>query len=128
MAHIGIYKSGCIAIPLFSLFGAEALQFRLADSGAKVVVTNSEGAAKLFEIRDRLPDLQAVFTTEGALSGTMDLHRELAGHSNDFTAIDTAAEDPAVIIYTSGDNRPAQGCAACSPGTAGSFAGCGDIP
>ena len=109
MAHIGIYKSGCIAIPLFSLFGAEALQFRLADSGAKVVVTNSEGAAKLFEIRDRLPDLQAVFTTEGALSGTMDLHRELAGHSNDFTAIDTAAEDPAVIIYTSGTTGQPKG-------------------
>src|SRR5690606_30107087 len=36
IAHIGAYKAGCIAVPLFSLFGAEALQYRLADSGAKV--------------------------------------------------------------------------------------------
>ncbi len=109
MAHIGVYKSGCIAIPLFSLFGAEALQYRLADSGAKVVVTNSEGAAKLAGIRERLPDLQAVFTIDGALPGTLDLHREMARLSDDFTAVDTAADDPAVIIYTSGTTGQPKG-------------------
>lgn len=109
MAHIGAYKSGCIAIPLFSLFGAEALQYRLADSGAKVVVTNSEGAAKLAGIRERLPDLQAVFTIDGALPGTLDLHREMARLSDDFTAVDTAADDPAVIIYTSGTTGQPKG-------------------
>src|SRR3546814_12057322 len=46
-AHIAAYKIGCIAIPLFTLFGAEALCYRLADSAALVVVTNAEGAAKL---------------------------------------------------------------------------------
>jgi len=46
-AHIAAYKIGCIAIPLFTLFGAEALRYRLGDSGALLVVTNAEGAAKL---------------------------------------------------------------------------------
>ncbi|MGP1614826.1 MAG: AMP-binding protein, partial [Pollutimonas bauzanensis] len=100
IAHIASYKSGCIAIPLFSLFGAEALQYRLADSGAKVVITNGEGAAKLAGIRDRLPALAVVFSIDGAAPGVLDLHREMAACGGDFSAADTAADDPAVIIYT----------------------------
>src|SRR5690606_8248306 len=64
-AHIACYKTGCIAIPLFTLFGAEALQFRLGDSGARAVITNAEGAAKLAQIRDALPALQTVLTIDG---------------------------------------------------------------
>ncbi|WP_353151818.1 acyl-CoA synthetase [Pollutimonas bauzanensis] len=109
IAHIAAYKSGCIAVPLFSLFGAEALQYRLADSGAKVVITNNEGAAKLAEIRDRLPGLEVVFNIDGATPGALDLHREMAGHSDAFSAIDTAADDPAVIIYTSGTTGQPKG-------------------
>src|SRR5690606_30442666 len=82
-AHIAAYKTGCIAIPLFALFGVEALQYRLGDSGARVVITNAEGAAKLSQIRDQLPNLQAVFTIDGAQDGTLDLHREAARHSAD---------------------------------------------
>jgi acetyl-CoA synthetase len=33
IAHVAIYKIGAIAVPLFSLFGVEALAFRLAGSG-----------------------------------------------------------------------------------------------
>ncbi|HUG57306.1 MAG TPA: acyl-CoA synthetase [Candidimonas sp.] len=109
IAHIGAYKAGCIAVPLFSLFGAEALQYRLADSGAKVVVTNNEGMAKLAEIRDRLPALEAVFNIDGALPGALDLRRELVGCSSEFSPVDTAADDPAVIIYTSGTTGQPKG-------------------
>ncbi len=35
LAHAAIYKSGAIAVPLFVLFGPEAVKYRLADSGAK---------------------------------------------------------------------------------------------
>lgn len=108
-AHIGCYKTGCIAIPLFSLFGAEALLFRLADSGAKVVVTNAEGAAKLAEIRDQLPALRAVFTIDGAQGATLDLHREMGRQSDDLVTADTSADDPALIIYTSGTTGQPKG-------------------
>ncbi len=109
IAHIAAYKSACIAIPLFSLFGPEALQFRLADSGAKVLITNHEGAAKLAGIRDRLPALTQVFSIDGASSGALDLHREMAGFNSDFSLVDTSAGDPAVIIYTSGTTGQPKG-------------------
>src|SRR6202034_4722530 len=57
IAHVAIYKIGAIAVPLFSLFGVEALAFRLADSGTRAVITDLAGAAKIRAIRNRLPDL-----------------------------------------------------------------------
>src|SRR5690606_36912052 len=93
----------------FALFGVEALGYRLKDSGARVVITNAEGAAKLAEIRDQLPALQVVFTIDGAQAGTLDLHREIVQHSSDLTPVDTAADDPAVIIYTSGTTGQPKG-------------------
>ncbi|TWC62372.1 acyl-CoA synthetase [Herbaspirillum sp. SJZ099] len=108
-SHVAAYKSGCIAIPLFALFGAEALEYRLHNSGARVVVTNAEGAAKLAGIRDRLPALKTVFTIDGARPGTVDLHAALAGQGESFTPVATRADDPAVIIYTSGTTGQPKG-------------------
>src|SRR6202789_3944552 len=52
IAHVAIYKIGAIAVPLFSLFGGEALEYRLADSGARALITDLAGAAKVREIQD----------------------------------------------------------------------------
>jgi acetyl-CoA synthetase len=56
IAHIACYKLGLIAIPLFSLFGSDALAYRLSNSGARALVTNAEGVAKLDTIAAPLPD------------------------------------------------------------------------
>ncbi len=104
IAHLAAYKAGLIALPLFTLFGPDALQYRLADSGARAIVTDSEGAAKLAEIRDSLPGLVSVLTVDGP-----DWARDLARASDSFTALDTAAEDPALIIYTSGTTGQPKG-------------------
>ncbi len=108
-AHIACYRLGCIALPLFTLFGPEALEFRLRDSGARAVVTNAEGAAKLAGIRSRLPGLKTVFAIDGAHAGSLDLQREMARQSDDLATADTLADDPAVIIYTSGTTGQPKG-------------------
>jgi acetyl-CoA synthetase len=106
-AHIGLYKLGAIAIPLFSLFGPDALAFRLKDSGARAVVTNAEGAAKLAEIRDDLPDLAFIWSIDGGRG--RDLEAEMAGQPESFAAVQSLADDPALIIYTSGTTGPPKG-------------------
>ena len=83
IAHIAIHKAGAISLPLFTLFGIEALAYRLADSGASVVITNREGAAKLAEIRGQLPGLRQVFSIDGG-DGAGDLHSEMAKQSARF--------------------------------------------
>ena len=68
-AHIAVYKLGAIAIPLFTLFGAEALEHRLANAGAKAVITNRDGAAKLVGLREKLPQLRLILGIDGAGEG-----------------------------------------------------------
>src|ERR1700761_6057577 len=57
IAHLAAWRSGLISVPLFTLFGEDALQFRLQNSGAKAVITDAGGLAKLVKIRDQLPEL-----------------------------------------------------------------------
>ena len=109
LAHIAAYKLGAVAVPLFTLFGAEALAYRLSDSGAAALVTNAEGLAKIAEIRDRLPALELVLCVDGPGEGALDFHEELDKARDAFTPVDTSAEDPALIIYTSGTTGPPKG-------------------
>ncbi|HUK11556.1 MAG TPA: acyl-CoA synthetase [Stellaceae bacterium] len=103
IAHLAAFKAGLVSVPLFTLFGEEALEFRLGDSGAKALVTDAIGLEKILLIRDRLPDLQSIFVTGGAGGGgTLDFDAELARAKDSFAAVETAADDPAIIIYTSG--------------------------
>ncbi|MEL7216746.1 MAG: AMP-binding protein, partial [Pseudomonadota bacterium] len=91
-AHIAIWKLGAISIPLFTLFGEEALATRLSDSGARAVVTDADNAGRLagFDLETVVPDGLTLDTAP-------------------FTPADTAAEDPAVLIYTSGTTGAPKG-------------------
>jgi acetyl-CoA synthetase len=78
IAHVAIYKIGAIAVPLFSLFGIEALEYRLADSGARAVITDLAGAAKLKSIQGRLPELKIIYTIDGVRANAVDFHQGLS--------------------------------------------------
>ncbi|MBD8877247.1 acyl-CoA synthetase [Roseibium polysiphoniae] len=107
--HIAALKSGAITIPLFTLFGDEALQYRLGNSGAKIVVTDAAGAEKIERIRHELPDLETVLCTDGARFGALDLAAEMEGRSERFAPLATKPGDPAIIIYTSGTTGQPKG-------------------
>ncbi|WP_153771347.1 acyl-CoA synthetase [Labrenzia sp. CE80] len=108
-AHIAALKSGAITIPLFTLFGDEALQYRLGNSGAKIIVTDAAGAEKIERIRHELPDLETVLCTDGACFGALDLVAEMEGQSARFEPLATKPADPAIIIYTSGTTGQPKG-------------------
>jgi acetyl-CoA synthetase len=108
VAHVAIYKLGAIALPLALLFGADALEYRLRDSGSLAVITNSFGQDKLAPIRHGLPQLkQVIVTTQAAdaiaLSSLIDPFPPL------FDVADTSKDDPALMIYTSGTTGPPKG-------------------
>src|SRR5436853_1016123 len=67
IAHLAAFRSGLVSVPLFTLFGEDALEFRLANSGARAVVTDEDGWQKLSKIRDRLPYLQDIYVTSEAI-------------------------------------------------------------
>jgi acetyl-CoA synthetase len=96
-------------VPLFVLFGIDALRYRLADSGAKLVIADAMGAAKIAQIRAELPALETVLCVDGAPPQTEYLHDALGRCSENFQPARTRADDPALIIYTSGTTGPPKG-------------------
>jgi acetyl-CoA synthetase len=65
IAHAAIYKLGAIALPLASVFGTDALAYRLADSGAKALITGRSGPRKIATIRDLVPALETILSIHG---------------------------------------------------------------
>ncbi len=103
-AHFAIYKLGAVALPIAILFGPDALAYRLQNSGAKALLTNAQGLAKLEQVRGEVPDVTCVLAVDGAICPTL-----LARASSDFTAVDTGPDDPAMMIYTSGTTGQPKG-------------------
>lgn len=108
-AHVAIYKLGAIAVPLFTLFGPDALKYRLNNSGTKVIITDLAGAEKLTGLEGKLEGLEYILCIDSAHGHHLDFHAEREKQLKDFTPVDTRAEDPAIIIYTSGTTGPPKG-------------------
>ena len=103
IAHMAAFRAGLVSIPLFALFGEDALEFRLSNSGARAIVTDETGWEKLSRIRDRLPYLQDIYVTSDAVhAGAKPFWSSIETASEEFITLDTSADDPALIIYTSG--------------------------
>ena len=109
LGHLAAYKLGAIAVPLFPLFGPEALEYRLRDSGAKVLLTDLGGVEKVAALRPGLPDLREVWCADGPADGADSLWPALERAGDSFVAEDTGPDDPAVIIYTSGTTGQPKG-------------------
>ncbi len=109
IAHIAGYKLGAIVVPLFVLFGPEALLYRLNDSGARIVVTDVQHAQILLDHRTELPLLEQIIVTDGPLSDCQLWDALIRQGSESLTPVNTRADDSALIIYTSGTTGPAKG-------------------
>src|SRR6516165_8889869 len=110
VAHLAAYKLGAVALPLSTLFGPEALEYRLRDAGAKVVVTDADNLERVLAVAKGLPALSKVISVDRAdADGVIEYGKVLARESDSLEAVATMAEDPAILIYTSGTTGPPKG-------------------
>jgi acetyl-CoA synthetase len=95
---IGTYRAGAILLSMSVLYGDEGIEHRLRDSQAKVVVTDAAN-------RDRIPDglADSVLVLDGGLL------QDMADAPTRFETVDTAADDPAQLYYSSGTTGMAKG-------------------
>ena len=55
VAYMGLFRMGVLPLPLSSLFGPDALKFRLRDAGTKAVITSAANAPKVREALLTIP-------------------------------------------------------------------------
>jgi len=108
VAMLGAFHAGAIHLPIFSGFGADATARRIADAGARVVVTHAE-------LRDRMPQAWphpvTVVTVpradgSGVPAGDVDHRDALRRASPDVPPVPRLRSDPAVLLFTSGSTGP----------------------
>jgi acetyl-CoA synthetase len=92
-AFLGTWKAGAILLSMSILYGDDGIRHRLNDSQARVVVTNAAN-------RSRVEGLTEVIELEPG---------DLDDGDTDCERVDTAADDPAQLYYTSGTTGLAKG-------------------
>ena len=74
ICHLAGYRMGAVVLPLFTLFGEEALEYRLANAEASASITDMTQLPKVLAVRERLPHLKTIIVIgagkHGATSST----------------------------------------------------------
>ena len=112
---LAILSVGALTVPIYETSSAEQVRFVLDDSGAVLVLAETDGHADTIEqLKGELPDLRKVLRIDGSGPSALDALAE-AGKTVDPTSLDERlagirAADPATLIYTSGTTGRPKGC------------------
>ena len=103
VAYMAVLQMGAVAMPLSMLFGPDALDFRLQDSEAVLAICDESSIDNLLSVRGHCPQLRRVLGVgTAAAQADLDYAHALAGAPDYFAAVNTRADEAAVLIYTSG--------------------------
>jgi acetyl-CoA synthetase len=94
-AFFGTWKLGAILLSMSVLYGDEGIRHRIGDSQPKVVVTDAANAERIDDA-----SVEHVLVLDDQL---------LAGVDASFMTVETAADDPAQLYYSSGTTGLAKG-------------------
>lgn len=100
LAYLAGEKLGAIVVSVNSIFKSEEVKYLLNDSGAKVVFTTAELLPNV--PRHECPSVEKTVICEGQAAGEVMLEDWLAAGKPVFKTEDMAADDPAVLLYSSG--------------------------
>ncbi|KAN0021763.1 hypothetical protein ACTFIU_003907 [Dictyostelium citrinum] len=117
LSHITIFRSGMISLPLSSLFGPDALEYRLSNSRASCIITDIEGIERILMIENgKLPTLKNIIILKNNYSNLKeeDIIKNdsysieivdidcINENADEYIPIKTKSSDPAIHLYTSG--------------------------
>ncbi|UCG91717.1 MAG: acetate--CoA ligase [candidate division WOR-3 bacterium] len=113
ISFLGILKMGCIAQPLFSAFGEEALLTRLDDAKTRAILTTKKHIHKIRRLRAQLPELTKVIVVD---AGDKPLENDEIAFDMDnvpnvdhFDIFKANRDVPSVLHYTSGTTGKPKG-------------------
>lgn len=109
VAHMACQQLGAIAMPMSVLFGPDALEYRLQDSEASVLIVDGAALPAIDAIRAQCPALRHIIAIDASWDDVIDWHAALAAAGDHVEPVATRATDPAILIYTSGTTGAPKG-------------------
>ncbi|MFM7582108.1 MAG: AMP-binding protein, partial [Caldilinea sp.] len=103
VAYLGIQKAGAVAVTVNTAFKAEEIQYILADSGARLLITTAALYAGLAAAGEAaLAGVEWVLLIDGEQEGVLSLAALLEPSTAVCSCAEMAPDDPAILLYTSG--------------------------
>ena len=102
IAHVACWKAGFVSVPVSPLFGSDAIAYRLNHVGIRVVITDLENLPKVAEARAMAPETERCYIIDGQAPEAESLIESIKAGRDTFANVDTMADDPAFLNFTSG--------------------------
>src|ERR1700688_3770146 len=102
IGHVACWKAGLVSVPTSILFAADAVAYRLNAVGVRVVITDLAHLPSVEKARLVAPAMKHVFLTDGAAPNAPSIGKAIEPARDSSETVDTAADDPAFLNFTSG--------------------------
>ncbi|MEE8266397.1 MAG: AMP-binding protein [Acidiferrobacterales bacterium] len=109
IAHFAIHKLGAIVLTLSQLYGPDTVEHILNDSKCKVVITDEAAWENLRAHRARFASLEHCIVVGDPGPGEIPFHQCLTADGQGLELVQTATNDPALLMYTSGSTGMPKG-------------------
>lgn len=101
-ALLAVLGVGAVLVPLSPQLGTDALAVRLRDAEARSIIADAGTAPELASIMDHCPKVQQLVALDFQNDYTLSWRTLQSRESSVFTPVITAADEPAMLLYTAG--------------------------
>jgi acetyl-CoA synthetase len=109
VAQLAAFSVGAVAVPLGTQLAPKALEYRLRDAETRIAIVGAEGASSLLSILSRCAKLTQVIGVGVEDNRLLPWRSLMIRQPEQFKAVSTRADDPALLLYSPDTGQPARG-------------------
>jgi acetyl-CoA synthetase len=109
IAHVACWKAGLVSVPVSTLFAADAVAYRLNLVSARILITDQANLPTALRTLTMATEAVRLYLIDGHGPEAESLPAALETARDAFTNVDTAADDPAFLNFTSGTTGSPKG-------------------